>query len=176
MDTTWAVISWSVPSYIPQAYPIIRYEIGYHVLDNCSMANVDYQALNSSNVSSDSTFINITGLRDNTCYIFGVRAFTMNGPGNWTVIANETLQLLPQPSPTVASSLINEASGIVLVHFYNSISFKTVSPTTTIVSSVITIGGILGSIVLTILLLVIIIIIIILMRYQFYNAIILLSS
>ena len=175
MDTTWAVISWSVPSYIPQAYPIIRYEIGYHVLDNCSMANVDYQALNSSNVSSDSTFINITGLRDNTCYIFGVRAFTMNGPGNWTVNAKETLQLLPQPSPTVASSVINEASGIVLVHFYNSISFKTVSPTT-MESSVVTIGGILGSVVLTILLLVIIIIIIILIRYQFCNVILLLSS
>ena len=53
-----AVISWSMPSYIPQAYPIIRYEIGYHVLDNCSMADVDdinIQVLNHSNVSSDST-------------------------------------------------------------------------------------------------------------------------
>ena len=166
MDATWAVISWSVPSYIPQAYPIIRYEIGYHVLDNCSMADVDdinIQVLNRSNVSSDSTFINITGLSDNTCYIFGVRAYTINGPGNWRVIANETLHLLPQPLPTVASSLIIEASGINLVYYYNSISFKTVSPTT-IESSVITIGGIFGSFVLTILLLVIIIIIIILIR------------
>ena len=98
MDTTWAVISWSVPSYIPQAYPIIRYEIGYHVLDNCSMADVDdinIQVLNRSNVSSDSTFINITGLSDNTCYIFGVRAGTVNGYGEWTVIANETILHLP---------------------------------------------------------------------------------
>ena len=96
MDTTWAVISWSVPSYIPQAYPINRYEIGYHVLDKCSMADVDdinIQVLNHSNVSSDSTFINITGLSDNTCYIFGVRAYTVNGYGEWAVIANETLQL-----------------------------------------------------------------------------------
>ena len=29
MSTTWAVISWSVPSYIPVDYPIITYEIGY---------------------------------------------------------------------------------------------------------------------------------------------------
>ena len=105
MDTTWAVISWSVPSYIPQAYPIIRYEIGYHVLDNCSMADVDdinIQVLNRSNVSSDSTFINITGLSDNTCYIFGVRAGTVNGYGEWAIIANETvLHLLV----TVASNI-----------------------------------------------------------------------
>ena len=29
MFTTWAVISWNVPSYIPVDYPIITYEIGY---------------------------------------------------------------------------------------------------------------------------------------------------
>ena len=98
MGTTWAVISWSVPSYIPQAYPIIRYEIRYHVLDNCSMADVDdinIQLLNCSNVSSDSTFINITGLRDSTCYIFGVHAGTVIGYGKWAVIANETVFHLP---------------------------------------------------------------------------------
>ena len=49
------------------------------------------QVLNHSNVSSDSTFINITGLSDNTCYIFGVRAYTISGPGNWRIIANETI-------------------------------------------------------------------------------------
>ena len=127
MDTTWAVISWSVPSYIPQAYPIIRYEIGYHVLDNCSMAdinNINIQVLNHSNVSSDSAFINITGLSDNTCYIFGVSAYSITGPGNWTVIANETLQLIPQPSPTVTSSIINGVPGIIFVHFIISFLLK----------------------------------------------------
>ena len=101
MDTTWAIISWSVPSYIPLKYPIIRYEIGYHHLNDkcCFMADVDdiiLQILNRSNVPSDSTFINITGLSDNTCYIFGVCAGTVNGYGEWTVIANETLELPPQ--------------------------------------------------------------------------------
>ena len=60
------------------------------------MADVDdinIQVLSRSNVSSDSTFINITGLSDNTCYIFGVHAGTVNGYGEWTVIANETLNL-----------------------------------------------------------------------------------
>ena len=101
MDTTWALISWSVPNYIPLKYPIIRYEIGYHHFNDkcCFMADVDdmnIQALNHSNVSSDSTFINITGLSDNTCYIFGVHVGTVNGYGEWTVIANETLELPPQ--------------------------------------------------------------------------------
>ena len=95
MGTTWAVISWSVPSYIPQAYPIIRYEIGYHVFNNCSVAGVDSQVLNSTNLFSDSTSIDITGLSDNTCYIFGVCAGTVNGYGEWTVIANKTLELTP---------------------------------------------------------------------------------
>ena len=116
MDIAWAVISWSgVPSYIPQAYPIIRYEIGYHVLDNCSMADVDdinIQVLNRSNVSSDSTFINITGLSDSTCYIFGVRAGTVNGYGEWTVIANETLGIPPKPSLTTISS--SSSSSLIL--------------------------------------------------------------
>ena len=105
MDATWAVISWSVPSYIPQAYPIIRYEIGYHVLDNCSMADVDdinIHVLIRSNISSDDTFINITGLSDNTCYIFGVRAGTIIGYGEWTIIANKTILYLPV---TVASNI-----------------------------------------------------------------------
>ena len=106
MDTTWAVISWSIPSYIPLKYSIIRYEIGYHHLnDNCFMADVDdmnIQVLIRSNVSSDSTVIIITGLSDNTCYIFGVRAGTVNGYGEWTVIANKTLEVPPQPSPAVS--------------------------------------------------------------------------
>ena len=97
MDTTWAVISWSVPSYIPSDYPIITYEVGYHILVDrlcCSIVNdndIDIQILQLSNSTSGSTFINITGLNDKSCYIFCVRAYTDKGPGNWRVIANETL-------------------------------------------------------------------------------------
>ena len=81
------------------------------------MADVDdinIQVLNRSNVSSDSTFINITGLSDNTCYIFGVRAYTINGPGNWTVIANETLEL----SATCVAS-INSGIQIIIIAINN---------------------------------------------------------
>ena len=97
MDTTWAVISWSVPSYIPSDYSIITYEIGYHVLfDKCCFPmvdddDIDIQALIQYNVSSTSALINITDLNDDTCYIFYVRAYSNRGPGSWRVIANETL-------------------------------------------------------------------------------------
>ena len=97
MDTTWAVISWSVPSYISSDYPIITYEIGYHILfDRCCCLvvdddDIDIQALIQHNASSNSTSITITGLIGMSCYIFGVRAYTDNGYGEWTVIANETL-------------------------------------------------------------------------------------
>ena len=78
------------------------------------MENLDdiiIQALNR-----DSTFINITGLSDNTCYIFGVHAYTVNGYGEWRVISNETLRITPLPSFTTisssSSSLIVQTSGM----------------------------------------------------------------
>uniref|UniRef100_A0A1X7TAG7 Protein-tyrosine-phosphatase n=1 Tax=Amphimedon queenslandica TaxID=400682 RepID=A0A1X7TAG7_AMPQE len=109
MDTTWAVISWSVPSFIPSDYPIITYEIGYHILQsgNCSIVDdddIDIQMLQLSNSTNGNTFINITGLNDISCYIFGVRAYTDNGYGEWTAIANETLEIPPLPSPSLIST------------------------------------------------------------------------
>ena len=111
MDTTWAGISWIAPSYTPPDYPIISYEIGYYAITsgNCSLDEVDIDsfaanALKFLNASDTSTSTTITGLNDSTCYIFGVRAYTINGPGNWKVIVNETLELPPQLSPTLSPS------------------------------------------------------------------------
>ncbi|XP_019862207.1 PREDICTED: uncharacterized protein LOC109590777 [Amphimedon queenslandica] len=107
MDTTWAVISWSVPSYIPQNYPIITYEAGYYVIQSGSCSTVDNdidfqmrQLFNSTNIN---TFIIITDLKEASCYIFGVRAYTQNGYGKWAVIVNGTLKL-PQQSPCFPSN------------------------------------------------------------------------
>ena len=93
MDTTWAVISWSVPRYIPLDYPIITYEIGYHILQSgsCLMVNDDdFNTEISQLHNSTNTYINITGLNVMSYFIFGVRAYTVNGYGEWTFIANET--------------------------------------------------------------------------------------
>ncbi|XP_019860297.1 PREDICTED: uncharacterized protein LOC109588592 [Amphimedon queenslandica] len=53
--------------------------------------DIDIQALTQYNISSTSTFILITDLNDDTCYIFGVRAYSSRGPGSWRAITNETL-------------------------------------------------------------------------------------
>ena len=90
MYTTWANISWTVPSYIPVSYPIITYEIGYHVLDSCSCVDINSQLIILSNISNVSTSTSIIDLRANSCYLFGVRAYTINGYGLWSVIANRT--------------------------------------------------------------------------------------
>ena len=113
MDITWAVISWSVPSYIPSDHPIITYEIGYHVLqsDTCSIVDDDIQVFNQYDTSSINTFTNITGLYSNTCYIFGVRAYTDNGYGAWTFFTNETLNLPVEPSLTLSSTSL-QTSGM----------------------------------------------------------------
>ena len=118
MDTTWAVISWSVPSYIPSNYPIITYEIGYHILQsgNCSMVDdddIDIQMLQFSNSTNGDTFTTrINNLVAMSCYIFGVRAYTDNGYGEWTVIANETLILSTTDSSSNQGILLQ-----VHVHF-----------------------------------------------------------
>ena len=116
MDTTWALISWSVPNYIPSDHPIITYEIGYDALhsNNCSM--IDYDEINPQvfiqyNKSSNSIFINITGLYGNTCYIFGVRAYTDDGFGVWTFFTNKTLNLPVEPLLTLSSTSL-QTSGI----------------------------------------------------------------
>uniref|UniRef100_A0A1X7TXG5 Fibronectin type-III domain-containing protein n=1 Tax=Amphimedon queenslandica TaxID=400682 RepID=A0A1X7TXG5_AMPQE len=115
MDTTWAVISWSVPSYIPQDYPIITYEAGYYVISsgNCSTvdSDIDFQMRQLFNSTNSNTFIIITDLKDASCYIFGVRAYTENGYGKWAFIVNRTLKL-PQTSPCFPSN--SNASNTVI--------------------------------------------------------------
>ena len=91
MSTTWAVILWSVPSYIPVDYSIITYEIGYtthHSNGSCSPSD-EFSPLIKTNTSS--TYVIISDQIGNTCYLFGVRGYTINGYGAWTIIANQTL-------------------------------------------------------------------------------------
>ena len=104
MSTTWAVISWSVPSYIPMHYPIITYEIGYttHQSDGSCFPNDEFSPMIKTNTSS--TNVIISDLIGNTCYLFGVRGYTINGYGAWTVVPNQTLV---DPLSTVKPSMID---------------------------------------------------------------------
>ena len=96
-DVRWVLISWTPPDYIPKEYYITHYEIGYKIVqsENCSFGENDIirfnTTLNESNTTSSS---NISDLIGNTCYLFGVRGYTVNGYGVWTVNINKTL---PEP-------------------------------------------------------------------------------
>ena len=70
MSITWAVISWSVPSYIPVDYPIMTYEIGYTVRQcECSCSPSDeFNPMIKINTSSRN--VTISDLIGNTCYLF----------------------------------------------------------------------------------------------------------
>ena len=92
VSTTWSVISWSAPSYIPVDYPIITYEIGYtahHSGSSCSPSD-EFIPIIKTNTSSKNVYI-INDLIGNSCYLFGVRGYTVNGYGLWTVIGIQTL-------------------------------------------------------------------------------------
>ena len=105
MDTTWAVISWSVPSYIPTDYSIINYELGYNVLQSHDCSMVDFESIDiQMNEQFFNLSTNITGLMTNTCYIFAVRAYTINGYSEWVFITNKTLPEKVQPSSYLAST------------------------------------------------------------------------
>ena len=103
MSTTWAVISWSVPSYIPVDYPIVTYEIGYtvHLFDGSCSLNDEFNPMIKTNTSN--TNVIISDLIGNTCYLFGVRGYTVNGYGAWTVIANQTLVESLTTDPTLCT-------------------------------------------------------------------------
>ena len=90
MSATLAVISWSVPSYIPVDYPIITYEIGYttHQSNGSCSPNDEFNSMTKTNTSSRNVKLN--NLMNKTCYLFGVRGYTINGYGLWTVIGNMT--------------------------------------------------------------------------------------
>ena len=107
MSTTWAVISWSVPSYIPVNYPIITYEIGYTTHQSngsCSPSN-KFSPMMKTNTSS--TSMTISDLIGNTCYLFGIRGYIVNGYGVWTVISNQTLVDSSTTHTTVVTKVTN---------------------------------------------------------------------
>ena len=91
MSTTWAVISWSVPSYILVNYPIITYEIGYttHQSNGSCSPSDEFSPMIKTNTSNRNVYI-ISDLIGNSCYLFGVRGYTINGYGLWRVIGNIT--------------------------------------------------------------------------------------
>ena len=51
--------------------------------------------------NTNNTYVIISDLIDSTCYLFGVRGYTLNGHGVWTIIANLTLVDPSTTDPTL---------------------------------------------------------------------------
>ena len=126
MSTTWAVISWSVPSYIPMDYPIITYEIGYtsHQSNGSCSPSDEFSPLIKTNTSSIN--VTISDLIGNSCYLFGVRGYTVNGYGLWTVTGNMTLSEPSTICKLVIQVLFNTPfSSTNIIKCINTIDFYT---------------------------------------------------
>ena len=89
VDYMSASIGWNPPNFVSSDYPIITYEISYQQSNDICQEPINVLETNLTNVSS--TSINITGLTPDTKHVFAVRAYTINGYGEWSVITNETL-------------------------------------------------------------------------------------
>ena len=143
-DTTWAVVSWTIPSFIPKNYSIMTYEIGYHILQSNSCSMVETDSIHNTqmmikqfnNVSAAYNYsVTILGLMNNTCYIFAVRAYTINGYSKWAITVEKTLPEIIQHSPSFSESKCCIPSIILSItlntfskHFIKWISNKCVKP------------------------------------------------
>ena len=112
MSITWAVISWSVPNYIPVDYPIITYEIGYTTHQSNSSCSPTDEFIPMIKTNTSSRNVNISDLKSNTCYLFGVRGYTVNGYGLWTVISNVT-----EPESTICTNKGNYRQSRIYNYF-----------------------------------------------------------
>ena len=87
---TFAQLSWNVlPTVSIDTYV---YEVGFAVSGNsgqCSQASLPLPYINTTNGS-----IEVTGLLNDTCYVFGVRVYSLRTgqTGNWNILFNNTLQ------------------------------------------------------------------------------------
>ena len=87
---TFAQLSWNVLPMV--SIDTYVYEVGFAVSGNsgqCSLASLPFPYINTTNGS-----IEVTGLLNDTCYVFGVRVYSLRTgqPGNWSIIFNSTLQ------------------------------------------------------------------------------------
>ena len=92
MGSTWAVVSWTEPNFIPVHSQYIHYEIMYK---KCMSS-----MYNSISSTSQDTTVNITGLSHSTCYVFSVNAFNNDGKGQPTEVSNVTLPIITMTTTT----------------------------------------------------------------------------
>ena len=95
VSITYAQLSWNtLPSTSIDTY---IYEVGYWVVNN-SLNCMDQSIQPPNNISHINTTngtVKLSGLKDDTCYMFGVRVYSerTDNPEKWEIIFNRTLPL-----------------------------------------------------------------------------------
>ncbi len=95
VSITYAQLSWNtLPSTSIDTY---IYEVGYWIVNNT--LNCMDQSIqppnNISHINTTNGTVELSGLKDNTCYMFGVRVYSER-TGNlekWEIVFNRTLPL-----------------------------------------------------------------------------------
>ena len=121
VSITYAQLSWNtLPSTSIDTY---IYEVGYwEVKNSCNCMNKSIQPPNNiSHINTTNGTVELSGLKDDTCYMFGVRVYSerTDNPEKWEIIFNRTLPL-----------------GMLCNHYYNVYnSFLLISVVTNLSSS-----------------------------------------
>ena len=71
-----------------------------------SIRNTQMMIKQFNNVSAAIYSFNISGLTENTCYIFAVRAYTNNGYSEWVITVEKTLPEIVQHSPSFSEIVV----------------------------------------------------------------------
>ena len=97
-----ATLRWDKPSFNPDN--ITHYEVIHINITSGACLAVEFEEsdlLNATTLNATEAMIVILNLSSNTCYIFAVRAFSLNGPGLPVMVTDMTL---PEPINTPATT------------------------------------------------------------------------
>ena len=79
---------------------MVLYEVAYAVHPNGSLEcsafdTTTFTELYTSYLNTTDSSVNVTGLQSSTCYIFGIRPYTVGVgvAGEWTILTSKTLSL-----------------------------------------------------------------------------------
>ena len=75
------------------------------MVETDSIRNTQMMIKQFNNVSAANYSFNISGLTEKTCYIFAVRAYTINGYSEWVYTTNKTLPVKFVLSPSSGESI-----------------------------------------------------------------------
>lgn len=81
-------MTWTEPSFI--ATGVTKYDVAYLTPRSCTSDEFDEDLATIAAETVGDMSMNITGLEPETCYLLSVRAYSLKGPGEWSVALTVT--------------------------------------------------------------------------------------